>query len=90
MRFFAGVKYVFDQYQVPRLFLDLVSEDGTLKFEAQYGSGAFNHIMGEQLNGVDWEEAREKAYSYIGSLQPIQTIDFDDDDLNHLSRYRVN
>ncbi len=90
MKFFAGVKVKFDANHVPHLFLCLKSEEGTLRFEAQSGSGAFNHIFGEQLKGVDYQEAEEMASSDFGSVQPIQMIELDDDDLNHLTRYRVN
>ena len=90
MKFFAGLKYHFIPDRVPRLFLCLRAEDGIANYEAMQGSGAFIHIMNEKLVGVDSETAREKAFADFGSLQPIQTIELDEDDLNHLARYRVN
>lgn len=91
MKFLAGLKVKVDSNQVARRFLHLASEDGTQRFEAQFGSGAFIHIMGEHLRGVDhYSEADERAFSDLGTVQPLQKIELDTDDLNHLTRYRVN
>jgi hypothetical protein len=60
-----------------------------MSFEAQSGSGAWIHILSNQLRGTDWPEAEEKASSCLGSLQPVQTIELDEYDLSHLTRYRV-
>jgi hypothetical protein len=90
MKFFAGVKYLFIPERVHRLFLCLRAEDDTLKYEAIQGSGAFIHIMNEKLRGFDCESVREKAFLDVGAVQPIQTIELDEDDLNHLKRYRVD
>ena len=61
-----------------------------LKYEAMQGSGAFIHIVNEKLRGVDRKSVLEKPFSEVGTLQPIQTIELDEDDLNHLTRYRVD
>lgn len=83
MKFFAGVKFACDSNRVHHLLLCLQSEaeDGSLEFEARVGSGAFIHIMSNQLKGVDYQEAEEKASSDLGSLQPIGTIELDECDL---------
>jgi hypothetical protein len=61
-----------------------------LNFEAMEGTGAFIHIVNEKFRRADWDAAREEAVSHLGSLQQIQTTELDADDLNHLTRYRVN
>jgi hypothetical protein len=91
MKFSAGVKYLFiEPARVHRLFLCLKGEDDTLKYEVMQGFGAYNHIMTIKLRGVDCESACEKAFSDVGALQPIQTIELDDDELNRLTGYRVD
>jgi hypothetical protein len=91
MKFIAEVKYqLIEPVRVCRLFLCLRSEDGTAKYEVMQGLGAYNHIMTEKLVGVDWNSAQEKASSDVGTPQVIQTIELDEDDLNHLTRYRVD
>jgi hypothetical protein len=90
MKFFAGVKYRFMPDRVHRLFLCLIAEDDTSKYEVMQGFGAYIHIMNVKLRGVDCESAREKAFADVGTLQPIQTIELDEDDLNHLTQYRVD
>ena len=91
MKFIAGVKYqLIEPDRVYRLFLCLRAENDTLKYEVRQGLGDYNHIMSEKLVGVDWNSAREKAFSDVGTLQPIQTIELDEDDLNHLRQYRVD
>ena len=90
MKFNAGMKCVSvpDRGDKPLLCLEAVN--GTLKFEVPDGSGAFNHLTSEQLKGLGWPAAREDALMHYGSLQPIQTIELDEDDLAHLARFRVN
>ena len=91
MKFFAGVKYqLIEPDRVYRLFLCLRTEDDILKYEVVQGLGAYNHIMSEKLVGVDWNSAQEKASSDMGTVQPIQTIELDEDDLSHLKQYRVD
>ena len=90
MRFLTGIRFQKIIHGVLRPFLCLVAEDGTMSFEAQSGSGAYIHILSNQLKGADWVGAEEKASSYLGSLQPVQTIELDDSDLSHLTRYRVH
>lgn len=90
MEFFAEAKYLLTPDRCHRLFLCLRAQDGALKYEAKEGSGAFIHIVNMKLRGADWEAARDKAVSNPGSLQPIQMIDLNADDLNHLTHYRAN
>jgi hypothetical protein len=91
MKFIAGVKYqLIEPDRVYRLFLCLRAENDTLKYEVRQGLGDYNHIMSEKLVGVDWNSAQEKASSDVGTVQPIQTIELDEDDLNHLRQYRVD
>ncbi len=91
MKFIAEVKYqLIEPARVYRLFLCLRAEEDTLKYEVMQGLGAYNHIMSEKLVGADWNSAQEKASSDVGTLQPIQTIELDEDDLNHLTQYRVD
>jgi hypothetical protein len=90
MRFFAGVKYLFIPERAHRLFLCLRAEYGTLKYEAVQGSGAFIHIVNEKLRGFDVESVREKAFLNVGAVQLIQSIELNQDDLNHLMQYRVD
>jgi hypothetical protein len=91
MKFIAEVKYqLIEPVRVCRLFLCLRAEDDTLKYGVMQGLGAYNHIMTEKLVGVDWNSAQEKASSDIGTLQPIQTIELDENDLSHLKQSRVD
>ena len=91
MKFIAGVKYrLIEPDRVYRLFLCLRTEDDTLKYEVMQGLGDYNHIVTEKLVGVDWDSAEKKASSDLGTFQPIQTIELDEDDLGHLMRYRVD
>ncbi len=89
MEFFAEVEYLLTPDRCHRLFLCLRTQHDALNYEAKEGSGAFIHVV-NMLRGADWEAAREKAVSHLGSLQPIQMIDLNADDLNHLTRYRAN
>lgn len=90
MEFSAEVKYLLTPDRCHRLFLCLRAQDDALNFEAMEGSGAFIHIVNMKLSESDWEAAREKAVSNLGSLQPIQIIDLSADDLNHLTHYLAN
>jgi hypothetical protein len=96
MKLIAGIKYqLVEPDRVYRLFLCLRAEDGTLKddtlkYEVMQGLGDYNHIVSEKLVGVDWDSAQEKASSDMGTVQPIQTIELDEDDLSHLKQYRVD
>jgi hypothetical protein len=90
MEYFAEVKYLLTPDRCHRLFLCLRAQNDTQTFEAKEGSGAFIHIVNTKLGGALWEVAREKAVSHLGSLQPIQMIDLNADDLNHLTCYRTN
>ena len=96
MKFIAGVKYqLIEPDRVYRLFLCLRAEDDTLKddtlkYEVMQGLGDYNHIVSEKLVGVDWDSAQEKASSDMGTVQPIQTIELDEDDLSHLKQYHVD
>ena len=89
MKFLSGVKYLFFPERGHRLILCLGAEDGASRFEVPGLNGTFNHLMAEQLRGADWDQARKKAFSHLGSIQPIQTIELDEDDLAHLTPYRV-
>jgi hypothetical protein len=90
MKLFAGVKYLFVPERAHRLFLCLRTEDGALEYEAVQGSGAFIHIVNEKLRGFDVESVREKAFLDVGAVQPIQSIELNEDDLSRLTKYRVN
>ena len=91
MKFIAGVKYqLIEPDRVYRLFLCLGAEDDTLKYEVRQGLGDYNHIVSEKLVGADWDSAQEKASSEMGTVQPIQAIELDEDDLSHLKQYRVD
>lgn len=89
MRFLTGIRFQVIAHGVLRPFLCLDAEDGTMSFEAQSGSGAYIHIFSNQLKGSDLIGVEEKASSHLGSLQPMQIIELDEDDLNHLTHYRV-
>jgi hypothetical protein len=89
MKLFAGVKYLFIPERVHRLILCLRTEDGALEYEAVQGSGAFIHIVNEKLRGFDVESVREKAVLDVGAVQPIQSIELNEDDLSRLTKYRV-
>jgi hypothetical protein len=89
-RFLVGSSFQTVAHGILRPFLCLFSEDGTMSFEAQSGSGAWIHILSNQLRGTDWSESEEKASTCLGSLQPIQTIELDNYDLNVLkTHYRA-
>ena len=89
MRFFAGMKSLYVPNHGDRAFLFLEAKDGTLEFEIPEATGPFNHLATEQLLGSNWVAAREKAVVHYGLLHPIQTIELDEDDINHLIHYHV-
>jgi hypothetical protein len=90
MKFIAGLKYqLIEPDRVYRLFLCLRTEDDTLKYEVMQGLGDYNHIVSEKLVGVDWDSTEKKASSDLGRFQPIETIELDEDDINHLTQYLV-
>lgn len=76
MKYIAEVKYQLTPDRCYRRFLRLRAQDDTRNFEVQEGSGAFIHFV-NMLRKADWETALEKAESYLGSFQQIQTIELD-------------
>lgn len=67
-----------------------MADSGPLKFEVQTARVPYNRIVSDHLKDADLIGAEEKASSALGSLQMLPTIEFDDDELNHLTSYRVH
>jgi hypothetical protein len=84
----AGVSCSFNSTTGHRYFLCIKAQVGRLEFALPFGSGAYNHIVTEFLGDADWT-MWEKALSHCGSLQPIRAIELDEDDIEHLTRFRV-
>ena len=88
MGYEAAVRYSYDPTAGHRCSLCIKAQDGSLEFALPFGSGAYNHIVTEFLRDVDWTKWDE-ALSYCGTLQPIRALELDEDDVEHLSRFRA-
>lgn len=71
-----------------RYSLRIKAQDGSSEFAVPYGYGAYNRIVTEFLRDVDWTKWDE-ALLHCGTLQPLRAIELDEDDIEHLSRFRV-
>lgn len=90
MWFSTGIRFQAIANGVQRPFLCLTAEDGSMCFEVQTASVPYNRIISYRVKGADLIEAKEKASSALGTLQGLPRIELDDDELNHLMRYRVH
>ena len=88
MRFETAVSCSYNPTTGHRYTLYIKAQDGSLEFAVPYGSGAYNHIMTAFLGGADWTKWDE-ALLHCGTLQPIRVIEVDEEDIDHLSRFRV-
>jgi hypothetical protein len=88
MRYETEVSCSYDPTTGHRYSLCIKAQNGSLELAVPFGSGAYNHIVTEFLRDVDWTRWDE-ALSRCGSLQPIRAIELDEDDIEHLTRFRV-
>jgi hypothetical protein len=88
MGYETAVSYSYNPTTGHRCSLRIKAQDGSLEFTVPVGSGAYNHIVTEFLRDVDWTKWDE-ALLHCGTLQPIRAIEMDEDDIEHLSRFRV-
>ena len=90
MKYLASLTYRSDDTGAYRLIIHLVSEDGSRMFEVRFGTGAFVHLTSSQLKGSpNWHAADAAASQSLGSLQPLEPIELDEDDVWHLSSHLV-
>jgi hypothetical protein len=84
----TAVSYSYDPTTGHRCSLRIKAQDGSLEFTVPFGSSAYNRIVTEFLRDVDWTKWDE-ALLHCGTLQPIRAIELDEDDIERLSRFRV-
>lgn len=88
MKFETAVKQSITLAGCYRLLMIIQAIDGEIEFAVPFATGAWNHICSDFLAGSKlFANAIHKAEMKLGSVYPIELIDLDEDDLNHLSTF---